>query len=568
MTTDATESRRTRARLLHFYRVGVFVALLGLIHAQHRWFVAQKRGALKQLVSVEQVRKFFPEVVRMGDWDFGHGGQNVFDKDDNKIGHVLQTSPEADGITGFSGPSNTLLAFDKDRKIIGLAVLRSDDTREHLEVVIRDPGFLKQWHGLTKEEAVAQAEVDTVSGATLTSTAIADGIANRLGRKKRTDRFPEPIQLEEVQAVFTNATTLVPEPELAGLFRVMAATNQVVGYATRTSPHADEMIGYQGPTDVLLLLDEKMRIVGASTRSSYDNEPYVGYLEKDPYFYNTFVGFALNEIAQLDPVDAGLDGVSGATKTSITVSEAIILTAGELTRPRPKPAPQPLVRITDRDLGTGMVVIAGMLIAFTRLKGNKRLRVAFQIVLIGYLGFMNADMVSQALLVGWAQNGAAWKVAPGLVLLTAATLLAPIFSGRQVFCTHLCPYGAVQDLIARRVPWKLKLKDWLATGLNAVPTLLLLTVILVAMGHYRFSLVAIEPFDAFVPRIAGVAAITIALVGLVVSLFLPRAYCRYGCPTGAMLKFIRWNSAGDKFGRRDVVAAALLVVAVAMLILR
>ena len=53
------------------------------------------------------------------------------------------------------------------------------------------------------------------------------------------------------------------------------------------------------------------------------------------------------------------------------------------------------------------------------------------------------------------------------------------------------------------------------------------------------SLVDIEPFDAWVFRVAGWATITVAIVGLVASLFVPMAYCRYGCPTGALLKFLQ-----------------------------
>ena len=47
--------------------------------------------------------------------------------------------------------------------------------------------------------------------------------------------------------------------------------------------------------------------------------------------------------------------------------------------------------------------------------------------------------------------------------------------------------------------------------LSAVPILLLLVVVVVAMGHFHFSLVGIEPFDAFVFRIAGWAAIARAI---------------------------------------------------------
>ncbi len=61
-------------------------------------------------------------------------------------------------------------------------------------------------------------------------------------------------------------------------------------------------------------------------------------------------------------------------------------------------------------------------------------------------------------------------------------------------------------------------------------------------------------------RSAGWATVSIALAGLVASLFVPMAYCHYGCPTGALLNFLRSHHRTDRFGRRDLVALALLAL--------
>ncbi len=561
---------RFRRWAIHAYRVGLFVVLLVLIHRQHGWYVAQKRGAMKQLVTVEDIRKFFPEAARVGEtWDPSHGGQDVFNAADERIGHVIQTSPEADDIVGFSGPTNTLIALDKQEEILGIEVLRSDDTKEHLAKVLEDEDYLAQWNGHDENEVIAGLDVHAVSGATLTSTAIADGIATRLGGTAvETDRFPEEITLEEVRKYLEKAASLESVEKRPHLLRVLDAEGTALGFATRTSPYADHMMGYQGPTDVLLVLDPEERLVGAEIRGTYDNEPFVGYVKEDEYFLNTFKGFDLGEISEIDMVEMGIEEVTGATKTSITVAESLIHAAEELIQVREPAPPKPLIDLDGRDIGTMVVVIAGLVIAFTGLRGNRKLRIAFQVVLVVYLGFINADMFSQALLVGWTQNGVAWRVAPGLVLLSTAALVAPIFTGRQVYCTHLCPYGAAQDWLSRRLPKQLAIKGKLDTGLSAIPVLLLGLVVVVAMGHLPLSLVGIEPFDAFVFRIAGWATISIAVVGLIASLFVTRAYCRYGCPTGAMLKYLRLGPSSDRFGRRDLVAAALVLLAVGMMWLR
>jgi hypothetical protein len=46
--------------------------------------------------------------------------------------------------------------------------------------------------------------------------------------------------------------------------------------------------------------------------------------------------------------------------------------------------------------------------------------------------------------------------------------------------------------------------------------------------------------------------------------FVPKAYCKYGCPTGALLEFVRSRGPCDRFTARDAVAAALLLTALAL----
>ncbi|MCP4853764.1 MAG: FMN-binding protein [Fuerstiella sp.] len=546
---------------MHVYRVAIFVAIVASIHDQHRWYVAQQRSDDVQPLAVEQVSAFFPDAETVGAWDPDHGGQRVSDATGNSLGFVVQTSPEADDVVGFSGPTNTMIAFGSDDRILGISVLRSGDTREHTDSVIRNESFMTALNGLSWQPA-AKAKVDAVSGATLTSMAIAEGITLRLGGENPASRFPAAVALEEVKAFFETAADLRLDDEKPSMLRVLDAAGATLGKVARTSPHTDSIIGYQGPTDTLFAIDHEGRTIGAAIRHSYDNEPYVRYVKEDEYFFNIFKGFTVDQIAQLDMVDAGIEGVSGATRTSIAVAEGLIHSTQVIQRERPatKETASWFSGLAARDYGTAAVVAVALVIALTHLRGKRRLRVVFQIVLVVYLGFINADVVSQALLVGWARNGVAWRVAPGLVLLTFAALACPVFTGRQIYCTHVCPFGALQDWM-RRVPHPIKVPGRILKVLRFLPAALLLWVILVAKLHLPISLVGIEPFDAFVIRIAGWATITVAAIGLIASLFVPMAYCRHGCPTGAMLSFLRFHSACGRFTRRDAVATLLAVIA-------
>jgi len=46
--------------------------------------------------------------------------------------------------------------------------------------------------------------------------------------------------------------------------------------------------------------------------------------------------------------------------------------------------------------------------------------------------------------------------------------------------------------------------------------------------------------------------------GLLASVFLPQAYCHYGCPTGAVLKFLA--SSPGRWTRRDAIAGGVVLV--------
>jgi polyferredoxin len=121
-------------------------------------------------------------------------------------------------------------------------------------------------------------------------------------------------------------------------------------------------------------------------------------------------------------------------------------------------------------------------------------------------------------------------------------------------------------LLSRLAPrrWRMTLRPDFARGLRWLPGLLLAFVVTISVLVLPIDLAHLEPFDAYVLRSAGVATIAIAVIGLFSSLFVPMAYCHYGCPTGALLEFIRGHGRADRFGRRD--GAALLLLALAALL--
>jgi thiamine biosynthesis lipoprotein ApbE len=279
----------------------------------------------------------------------------------------------------------------------------------------------------------------------------------------------------------------------------------------------------------------------------------VDQIRKAEPFLQLFIGRSIEELAAFQFSKEKIEGVSGATQTARAVAGGLQRgLAAELKAQAPAPSWRP----RPRDWALAGVVAGALLMAFTPLRGHRWIRVAWQLLLVGYVGLANHDLLSLALLAGWAANGVALKAAPGLVLLAAAALLVPWSTRRQLYCHQICPHGAAQQLLLLRRRWTPPAR--LAQALENLPGVLLGFALLTLLLGWQVNLAALEPFDAWVWSTAGVVTIVIAGVGLAASLFVPQAYCRFGCPTGALLNFIRSAGSADHWGRRDWTALALV----------
>ncbi len=140
-------------------------------------------------------------------------------------------------------------------------------------------------------------------------------------------KFPDPPRMDDVKVLYPSAHTVT---QLAGsrvLWSVIDQDGTAIGRLLRASPVADNEVGYQGPTDLLIAIDDANLVTGIAIGVSFDNEPYVGYVRDDSYFRSLFNGRDPKTLAEMDA--AKVEGVSGATMTSQTAARSLQLTAQE-----------------------------------------------------------------------------------------------------------------------------------------------------------------------------------------------------------------------------------------------
>ena len=183
-----------------------------------------------------------------------------------------------------------------------------------------------------------------------------------------------------------------------------------------------------------------------------------------------------------------------------------------------------------------LVLFALVMTAFLRKNATIRW-VALGCTLV-YLGWLDGGFVS----VSHITNGI--KLGPSLflndlplLLIIMFTLVTTLFWGR-IFCSSLCPFGALQDFIAHFLPrhFQRELPQAIHDKAIYIKYGVLVFLVVMALIYSELSLFQyFEPFGTIFYFSQSLVLWLILMVFLLASVFISRFYCRYACPLGAAL---------------------------------
>ena len=308
-------------------------------------------------------------------------------------------------------------------------------------------------------------------------------------------------------------------------------------FVVNTTKIGKDISGFAGKVPVEIEITNNI----VNRVSALPNAETPDFFNRASQLLNSWNGLSLNQA-----ISKQVDAISGATYSSraiiANVHKGLELAASSLNNDKSdiiSLSQPPHLTTTDNNamkwLSLIVLIMAMVLPLFWR---NKIYRI-FQLALnVAILGFWSCTFVNYTMLISLATNGRDVSISLLPPLMIAAAFLYPVFGKKNYYCTNICPLGSAQELTAKLPVKKIKIRTTIAKRLTIFREILWLTLmILLAFGIWS-EWIGYEPFAAFAIEIASLGMIVFAATILITSVFIPRAYCRFVCPTGTLLKSV------------------------------
>jgi len=246
--------------------------------------------------------------------------------------------------------------------------------------------------------------------------------------------------------------------------------------------------------------------------------------------------FASLSAREFDSIDfeENIDAVTGATLSTEALAASVKdgvtrIAAEQFDVHIPEPA-RPF-EFGLLELAVALLFAIGFGAQYLRKPLREVLRWTTQVAALLIVGFWENSPITlakiTALLFGYFPDP---RSNVALYLLIGGFALSVLFLGKDLYCLHVCPFGAAQRFINAIGGKRLSLPLWSVRLMNDTRNLVVLVAIAAALATAQPARASYEPFAALFALKGTTLQWFLLLIILIVSFFIRRPWCHYFCP--------------------------------------
>lgn len=292
-----------------------------------------------------------------------------------------------------------------------------------------------------------------------------------------------------------------------------------------TTEICQDVMGYVGPVPVeITVVNDTVKSVVALQN---DETPSFFKRMLEGGILDSWTGLSVNDAMVKD-----VDAVTRATYSSVAIIENV--RQGLATYKPTKSIAEEDEESCNAAMIAALIVLLIAMIVPLKWK-NKIYRIVQQLLNVGVLGFWSGTFISYTMILQVVEFGVLSTIAT--VLLFIVVFIYPLFGKKEHYCAWVCPLGSMQELASKCNPkHRIKLSEKAIKILTMFRKLLWGVLMFGLLTGMWMSWIDYELFTAFAVNVAPIGILIAGAVIIVLSVWIPRPYCRFVCPTGTLIK--------------------------------
>lgn len=318
-----------------------------------------------------------------------------------------------------------------------------------------------------------------------------------------------------------------------------AKTNEkTLGYAV-----LEKATGYQSQIKVLVGVDLQGNIINTFIVEEQETPAFFQRLyNKD--FFTQFIGKDIKEGFTLDRIDA----ISGSTISSRAVTKAVNLGTNYVARNylnQDIAAINTEIVVGKKEIAIIILMIFTIYASYRRKAKLRNIALIYSIIVLGF--WYNAFISYAAfgsILTGSLPNppdNLAWYI------LVFGALGLILFTGKNLFCFWMCPFGAFQEILNKISGIRLIPARKITNIAKQIRGLIIWGTLILALVLRNTQIMSYEPFGALFGQTASEFQWLLLPILLFTAFLIPRFWCGYFCPVGYVLNlWLKLRNKGAK----------------------